>query len=64
MEGGVMPSATLTFEQRERLTERKGELIIRANQLIVLEHLQAALRCGVTPEVMRHLIAAIKELER
>jgi hypothetical protein len=39
-------------------------LITRANQIIVLEHLHAALRCGVSTEVMKHLIAAIRELER
>jgi hypothetical protein len=64
MDGGIVPRAPLSFEQREQLIERKGELIIRANQLIVLEHLHAALRCGVSTEVMKHLIAAIRELER
>lgn len=36
----------------------------RANSLIVLEHIHAALRSGVSREVMHHLIAAIRELER
>ena len=38
--------------------------LTKANRLIVLEHLYAALREGVSSTVLHHLMAAIRELER
>jgi len=40
------------------------QLLTRANRLIVLEHLYAALREGVSNTVLHHLMAAIREIER
>lgn len=36
----------------------------RANALIIREHLQEALRAGLNSEALRHVVAAIKEIER
>ena len=43
---------------------RFPEPLPRANLILVRDHLEAAMRAGLNTEAWRHVVNAIKELER
>lgn len=44
--------------------DKYAEPLPRANLILVREHLQNAMRAGLNSEALKHVIQAIRELER